>query len=229
MLTLAIELSTDQGSLALLKKGEVIAERSWHEKNVRHQHLFKALPELLEPTGIRIEQIDVFAAGRGPGNYSGLRVAITSAQALALPGNRKVFTVSSGEALAFEILAPRPAPAILAVVGDARRDSLWYALFEKRADGIVQTQPWSLAPLAELGRMLPSGSLVASPHYDRLQAVLPWSELGHVEWIRENGYPPARRVGQRAFQKLELGLPSEELIPIYMHPAVDPRNLNSGR
>ena len=228
MLTLALELSTDQGSLAMLKGSEVIAEQVWHEKTVRHQHLFKALPVLLNQAGVRIEQVDLFAAGRGPGNYSGLRVAITTARVLALPGNKQVFTVASGEALAAEILADR-SPSSLAIIGDARRDNLWYALFEKRADGVFQKQPWSLARLEDLGRALPPGCLAASPHYERLQSGLPWSELSHVEWIREDRCPAARRVGQRALQKLELGLPSEELNPIYMHPAVDPKNMNSGR
>ena len=228
MLTLAMELSTDQGSLAILNGREAIAEQAWHEKNVRHQHLFKALPELLNRAGIRLEQVDLFAAGRGPGNYSGLRVAITTAQALALPGNKKVFAVSSGEALAVELLADR-SPSALAIIGDARRDSLWYALFEKQDGGVVQQRPWSLARLEDLGRALPAGCLAASPHYERLQAGLPWSGLGHVEWIRENRYPTASRLGQQAVQKMELGLPSEELTPIYMHPAVDPKNTNSGR
>ena len=227
MLTLAMELSTDQGSLAILKDREVIAEQAWLEKNVRHQHLFKALPELLNRVGVRIEEIDLFAAGRGPGNYSGLRVAITTAQALALPGKKKVFTVSSGEALAAEILADRSPPS-LAIIGDARRDSLWYAFFEKQDDGVLQNQPWSLVRLEDLGRVLPSGCLAASPHFEQLQNVLPWPGLSHVDWIRDNRYPTAHRVGQRALHKLELGLPSEELTPIYMHPAVDPKNLRSG-
>ena len=227
MLTLAIELSTDQGSLAILKGREVVAEQAWLEKNVRHQHLFKALPELLTHAGVRIEEIDLFAAGRGPGNYSGLRVAITTAQALALPGKKKVFTVSSGEALAAEILADRSPPS-LAIIGDARRDSLWYALFEKQDDGVLQNQPWSLTRIEDVGRVLPPECLAASPHHERLQPLLPWPNLSHVDWVPENRYPTARRVGLQALQKLELGLPSEELTPIYMHPAVDPKNLRSG-
>ena len=168
------------------------------------------------------------AGGRGQGSYSGRRVANTTAQALALPGNKKVFTVSSGEALAAEILADRSPPS-LAIIGDARRDSLWYALFEKQDDGVLQNQPWSLTRIEDVGRVLPSGCLAASPHYERLQPLIPWPKLSHVDWVPENRYPTARRLGLQALQKLDLGLPSEELTPIYMHPAVDPKNTNSGR
>ena len=46
-----------------------------------------------------IEEVGLYVAGRGPGNYSGMRAAITTAESLALPGNTPLLAVSSGLAV----------------------------------------------------------------------------------------------------------------------------------
>ena len=139
MKILAFELSTRRAGVALMRNGALLDKESWEEPQARHQRLFDALPALMKRSGIHIRDIDVFAVGRGPGAFSGIRVAITAAQTLALPAGKIVYTASSGEALARAVLAD-PAVSRVAVVGDARRGTLWYGLFDNDA----QVIPWSL-------------------------------------------------------------------------------------
>ena len=131
MIALALELSSRHGSVALLSGHEVLAEETWDEKDFRGQHVFRVLPGMLRNASVTLEAIDLFAVGRGPGSYSGMRVAITAAQSFALPGRKTVYTVSSGEALAQEI-ADRETVSSIAIVGDARRGTVWFGLFEVR-------------------------------------------------------------------------------------------------
>ena len=219
MIALAMEMSSATGSVALLRDGQVLGERSWHEKHVRAQHVFHAVPELLKESGLAVESIEAFLVGRGPGSYSGLRVAITASRALALPGGRLVYTVSSGEALAFELARDRKEGPI-AIVGDARRGTLWFGLFEVKDRQLTCTGPWSVVASGDLASKLPAGCLVASPDWTRLGPVL--SGLGgqgiHVE--PRDCFPQARFVGELALGKWKAGVPSEALVPIYVHPAV---------
>lgn len=210
MKILAFELSTRRASVALLEEDRLLAEHSWEEPQA-HQKLFEVLPEILKSAGVRVGEIDVFAAGRGPGAFSGIRVALTAAQSLALPSGKKVFAVSSGEALARAILRETQAPEV-AVVGDARRDTLWYGAFDCNR----QTVPWTLTTLNELSRSLPNGAVRVSPDWDRLA-----SKLGDTQhWIRGNRYPSARDVADIVMLRMKGGMPSEPMEPLYMHPPV---------
>ena len=230
MIALAIELSSKHGSAAILSGREILAEETWDEKTVRGQHVFRILPGLLAKAAVSIEAVDVFAVGRGPGSYSGMRVAITAAQGFALPGRKIVHTVSSGEALAWETSrapavagvgdpgSPRSAiAATVAVVGDARRGTVWFGVFESGGQGLSQIKPWTVCAPEKLAAELPPGTLVVSPDWHKLSPVLTAMNLKCVE---RDVFPKARFVGQLALRKMEQGVPSEALVPIYTQPAV---------
>lgn len=103
MLLLAIECSTRQGSVALLENHRLLAEESWGGPVVRHGVLFDHLTRLMESTGKGLKEIERIAVGRGPGSFSGIRMSLAAAQALALPGETPVQAVSSGAALALQV------------------------------------------------------------------------------------------------------------------------------
>ena len=222
MITLALELSSAQGSLALLSDEHVVAEEQWNEKNAHAQEFFRRLPGLMSRARQRIEDVDCFAAGRGPGSYSGLRSAVTAAQALALPGGKPVFTVSSGEALAREI-ADREHASAVAVIGDARRGTLWMGVFGLVGQELTALKPWAVIRSEELPTALPDGVVVATPDWSRLTAVIEACPGPRVRWIPGDSYPTATWVGRVAVERIRKGTASEPLTPIYMHPAVATR------
>lgn len=62
--------------------------------------LFQAIDETLAMVSLGLEDLDCIAFGRGPGSFTGLRVAAAAAQGLGLGMNRKLCAVSSLAALA---------------------------------------------------------------------------------------------------------------------------------
>ena len=216
MITLALELSSRRGSTALISGHEILAEETWDEKDFRGQHVFRVLPNLLRNASLSLDSIDVFAVGRGPGSYSGMRVAITAAQAFALPGRKTVYTVSSGEALAQEVV-DSGATSPVAIVGDARRGTIWFGIFQIGNQILTQVKPWAVIEPNSLAAELPPGTVVVSPDGHKLSPVL--HGLG-LECLEQDRFPKASMVGRLAHRKLELGLPSEALVPIYTQPAV---------
>jgi len=216
MIALALELSSRHGSAALLSGHEILAEETWDEKDFRGQHVFRVLPGMLRKASLSLDVIDVFAVGRGPGSYSGMRVAITAARAFALPGQKTVYTLSSGEALAQEIADLKKVSSI-AIVGDARRGTVWFGVFEVRDQVLAQVKSWAVLAPDKLAAELPPETLVVSPDWQKLSPVLKGSNFKCLE---QDHFPKARIVGQLALRKLELGLPGEPLVPIYTQPAV---------
>jgi tRNA threonylcarbamoyl adenosine modification protein YeaZ len=216
MITLGIELSSRQGSAALLKGGELLAEKTWFGEKVRHGVLFQALEALLQETQLSYDDISLYAVGRGPGSFSGMRMAFATAQALALPDKTEVRAVSSGAALALAAARETGAERI-AVVGDARRGQVWFGLFSVAApDGrgpgssppatVEQIEEWKLIPYEEL--VVPAGTLVVSPDAERLSRYIP--DIGKAR------FPQASDVAVLALKQTD----PEPLEPLYMHPPV---------
>ncbi len=191
---LALEFSTETASLALLADGAVAVAQPVDAGQRRSQGLFAAAADLLRGAGWTFAGVEAFAVGRGPGSYTGLRVSLTAANGWALPAGKPVWTVSSGAALAAEVFAEQPDQAEVVVSGDARRGQVWAGRFVRDARHLVrQAGDWKLLPADARGRE--------------------WPE---AHWVAAGRAPKAEWVGRLFFA----GGPSEDLQPIYLHPAV---------
>lgn len=131
MKLLAIDTSTEACSVAVFVDGEVHAR---HELAPR-RHTQLVLPwadELLAAAGVAKSQLDALAVGRGPGAFTGVRLAIALVQGLALALDRPVLPVSTLAALAMQ----GEGEDILAAI-DARMGEVYLGAFRRDADGLV--------------------------------------------------------------------------------------------
>ncbi|QHI68818.1 tRNA (adenosine(37)-N6)-threonylcarbamoyltransferase complex dimerization subunit type 1 TsaB [Tichowtungia aerotolerans] len=203
MITLGIECSSRQGSLALLRDGDVIGEKSWIADRVRHNTIFQTLETLIQEAELSYRDISRFAVGRGPGSFSGMRMSLAIAQALALPDKKEVRAVSSGAALALAIA--REGAKEIAVVGDARRGQVWIGLFQALEDGGIKlSKDWELIPYEEVS--VSAEAVIVSPEAERLTKIFPNIGCAH--------FPHAKEVADLAQTR------PEDLEPLYMHPPV---------
>jgi tRNA threonylcarbamoyladenosine biosynthesis protein TsaB len=128
MKLLAFETATEACSVALWIDGEVLERFEVAPR--RHAEL--ALPwadALLAEAGIAKSQLDAIAVGRGPGAFTGVRLAIAVAQGIALALDRPIVGVSTLAALAMQGQGER----ILAAI-DARMGEVYLGAFERRTD-----------------------------------------------------------------------------------------------
>lgn len=200
----ALELSSKHGSIALVEDGKVAAEKNWLETFKNRQQLFDSMADL----AVDWDSVDVFAVGRGPGAFSGMRIGFSVINSLAAPSGKPVYALNSGASLAAQIGADR-----VAVVGDARRNKVWAGIF----NGSDIEKDFQLMERNELPDFVPGDTLVVSPDHDRLEDL-----LGDFK-IQENAqpvFPTAGVLGQLVGQRLENGVASEPLEPLYMHPPV---------
>jgi len=127
MYLLAFETSTEACSVALHIDGRV---RERFELAPR-RHAELALPwaqALLEEAGIAKSQLDAIAVGRGPGAFTGVRLAIALGQGLALALDRPLIPVSTLQALALR--APQGAGKVVTAI-DARMGEVYVACFQR--------------------------------------------------------------------------------------------------
>ena len=205
MKSLAFEFSTRRASLALFDGSRLIDEESWDEPQARHLHWHLALQRLLKRTGLELAGIGAFAVGRGPGAFSGIRIAVTAAQVLALPENKAVYAASSGEALAARMFVEHAVSSV-AVVGDARRGAFWFGVFDREGDFARARGAWTLTPSAQIGERLRGVELVVTPEWERIGAAL---ETANVPVEKASLFSRAREVAELVLRRLERGVPGE--------------------
>ncbi|GAB1594430.1 tRNA (adenosine(37)-N6)-threonylcarbamoyltransferase complex dimerization subunit type 1 TsaB [Lysobacter claricitrinus] len=127
MKLLAFETATEACSVALAVDGEIVERYEIAPR--RHTEL--ALPwaqALLADAGIARSQLDAIAVGRGPGAFTGVRLAIAIAQGVALGLDRPLVPVSTLAALALPAARANEGAPMLAAI-DARMNELYVARF----------------------------------------------------------------------------------------------------
>ncbi len=123
MLILALDTATTTATAALVRDGEPLAEAA-----VQPREIFRAMDELLDDP----RELDAIVVGIGPGSFTGLRMGLAAARAIALALELPVAGVSTLDALAAG--APGAVPVI-----DARRREVF---------ALVDGEPRVLPPTA---------------------------------------------------------------------------------
>lgn len=162
-LELAIETSRRESSLALASGARVLVRRLGSEAHA--SGLLATLEELLAELGpsarTRPLPLARIFVGLGPGSYTGLRVGLATAQALAFATGAELHGLPSFEALAFERLAPGESGS---VAFDGRAASFYHARYRRDGDELVELEPLVACDAALLARRLrPEEPLLAHP------------------------------------------------------------------
>lgn len=128
---LALDTATEACSVALLHDGKV----SSHYEVIPRLHAQKLLPmiqQLLADAGITLSAVDAIAFGRGPGAFTGVRIAIGVVQGLAFALDRPVLPVSNLALLAQRALREHGARQVAAAI-DARMDEVYWGCYQAQA------------------------------------------------------------------------------------------------
>jgi tRNA threonylcarbamoyladenosine biosynthesis protein TsaB len=144
---LAIETSGRIGSLALAEDGRAVAEENFAHGLQHAAEIVPIIARMGDSRGWKPADIEEIYVSAGPGSFTGLRVGITVAKSLAFATSARIVAVPSVEVLA------RNAPAgwaNLIVVLDAKRDQIFTASFENRANVPVIREPAHLDSLAQM-------------------------------------------------------------------------------
>ncbi|MHB1991178.1 tRNA (adenosine(37)-N6)-threonylcarbamoyltransferase complex dimerization subunit type 1 TsaB [Metallibacterium scheffleri] len=220
MILLALETATDQCSAALYRDGTVYA-RSLHAPRRHAELLLPLLDQLLAEAGVARSAIDAIAFGRGPGSFTGVRLALSVAQGLAFALDRPVLPVSTLAALALD--APREAHDILAVL-DARMGEVYVGAFRRVGDTALQTLgEETVGPAAAL-RVPAAGAWFGigsgwGVYAEALRVRLGDAGLSGVDAAAQ---PQAASVARLAAPLFAAGggLPAAQALPVYLRDKV---------
>jgi tRNA threonylcarbamoyladenosine biosynthesis protein TsaB len=214
---LALETATDACSAAISINGEV---RERFEVAPR-RHVALLLPfvdSLLADAGLSVRQLDAVAFGRGPGSFTGLRIAAGMAQGIAFGAGLPVVPVSTLAALAQYCARERGAAAVLAAL-DARMQEVYFGAFRMAADGLMVAAGEEVVCAPAGVPVPPAADWYAAgdgwcAHGEPLRARLPFKLAGLMDTAR----PHAADVARLAAVVLSRGgaLAPEQAAPVYL-------------
>lgn len=128
MLTLALDTSTQCGSLAVLRDEEILGVISTAAEETYSSRMFRHLELLLGELSLRLDDFDLYAVAAGPGSFTGLRVGLTAAKGWAEVYGKPVAAVSGLEAVARQAHSTGD---LLVPVMDARRGEVYYGFYRR--------------------------------------------------------------------------------------------------
>lgn len=128
MLLLALDTCDSTGSVAVLQDEQVLQAVAHDTSEEYSSWLLPAVHQVLRAAGVAMRDLDAYAVAAGPGSFTGVRVALTTAKAWAEVYGRGAAMVSRLEALATQAAGTEP---YVAAFTDARRGQVFGAMYRR--------------------------------------------------------------------------------------------------
>jgi tRNA threonylcarbamoyladenosine biosynthesis protein TsaB len=167
MRVLALDTTTEAGSVALVEDDRIVDERVGDATRKHTARLPGELLAVLDPAGLTPSDIDLFAVAAGPGSFTGLRTGIATMQGLAVVTGRRMVAVSALDVLAHTASLGRPEGTLVGAWMDAHRRDVFSAVY-RVSDG----PPFDILRLVE----------VDPPQVGRAETIL-------AQWSGQNRLP----------------------------------------
>ena len=136
-----IETSTALCSVALAENGTIVAYRESSAPKAHASLTAVFIQEVLQETGITLEDCDAICVSKGPGSYTGLRVGVSTAKGLCFGSRKPLIAVGTLDTLVAQAQMPgqegHDDPRFIVPMIDARRMEVYTAIFE---NGIQTTE-----------------------------------------------------------------------------------------
>ena len=124
MRILGIETSTRAASVAVVFDGKILAESLRESPQSFSETLMPQVEEVIKISGA-FENLDAVAVSIGPGSFTGLRIGLATAKALAYAWGIKIIGVPTLLAMSYNFPNAKVVPLI-----DAQKNRAYYQLFE---------------------------------------------------------------------------------------------------
>ncbi len=140
---LAFDSAASHCSVAVVSSRNVLGEVSAKDTQTHSRHLMDRIHRVLSECRLKLSDMDAFAVTRGPGSFTGLRIALSTAKGLAVAMGKPVVTVSTLDALAFQAADAR---TLICPMLDARKGEVYFSRCRFEGGELVRLTEASVGP-----------------------------------------------------------------------------------
>ena len=180
-LILAIETATRAGNVALVRGAEILSSASGNPAASHSTDLIQTVESVLKSAGVRLSEVDLFAAALGPGSFTGLRIGLATIKSFAVCTGKSCAGASTLAAIAHAAGAAEHTVSLL----PAGRGELFAQMFSVDEGQVRELDTAAhLSPNAMLERYGEEGELVwagegAHVHAEALRA---WAQARNISF-----------------------------------------------
>jgi len=214
-LILAIETATRAGSVSLARGEEILSTVNGDASSSHSTDLLENVEKVLRSGGVKLDDIDFFAAAKGPGSFTGLRIGLATIKSFAVCTGRRCAGVSTLAAIAYAAGASNRNTVALLPAGRGEVFAQMFSVHEDRIESLDSAS--HITPEEVLQRYGGLSGLIwagegAQLHYEKLRA---WAKMHDLEFVghdanglsdREHTWTVVRASEQLAIAVAMLGL-----------------------
>lgn len=213
---LALETSTQRGGAAVVIDGRIAAEFFTDRQRSHSELLNIFVQQALDEAKLKFADIDVFAVGRGPGSFTGIRVASNAGRAFASVFQKPLITVDSLAQIA-DSARDRSRPVLVMI--NAFKNMVYYGVFDVSGDEPVARGEYGAASVAEIEPLITETMTVAGDGFTVYAD--DFSPAARARLVRENvpvDFPSPGRLAMMAHSLALQGrvLRWNEFTPLYL-------------
>ena len=157
MITLAFNTCTGRGAVAVIKDGKVLAQIVEQDHRRLAERLVPMIDAALAQAGIGYKDLGLLAVTHGPGSFTGVRIGVATARAIALASGIAAVGVSVLQVIAQQTLNKYLEFEIVGVCMDARRNETYVQAFVREGAICRPIDPPFVCPVNDLDTRLPEG------------------------------------------------------------------------
>jgi tRNA threonylcarbamoyladenosine biosynthesis protein TsaB len=202
MLVLGIETSTAQASIAIGSEQGVVASAMVSRGASYDEFLLPAINFCLDEAGIGFTNLGAIAVGIGPGLFTGMRVGVATAKALAHTLSIPIVGITSLDLLAYGV---RYASKTICAVLDARRSEVFDAFYRSSPGGVQRMTEYRVEKPGQLAigiasrpeevLLVGNGALLYREAFEDLGTLVELGSMGHA-------FPEARSLVELSLPRL---------------------------
>lgn len=147
MKIITIDASGVAGSVAYVENHQLVGEYFVCHKLTHSQTIMPMLEHMKQLIGINLEEVDAVAVTSGPGSFTGLRIGVATAKAMAMALNKPLIGIPTLDVMANNITFT---DAIICPIMDARRNQVYTAYYEWQEGGLVRLSDYLGISIDEL-------------------------------------------------------------------------------
>lgn len=197
---LALETSTNAGSIAIADENGLIGESAFYIPNAHASVLHPVIKGLFEGLALDLKDVKAIVVGSGPGSYTGMRISAAAAKGFCAALNIPLIAVSGLQALAEEVHELLPEASLVCPMLDARRMEVYLGLYENGEKELIAPVPVVYAP-AYFEALTQDRTIIFTGYgLPKLQAEL--QKLPNTRFV-QLAYPKARFIASLGMKKFK--------------------------
>ncbi|MDO4166035.1 MAG: tRNA (adenosine(37)-N6)-threonylcarbamoyltransferase complex dimerization subunit type 1 TsaB [Eubacteriales bacterium] len=126
MKILGIDSSGMVASAAVLVDDTLVSEFTVNNKQTHSQTLLPMIDQVVQMSGVALEELDAIAVAAGPGSFTGLRIGASTAKGLGLALDKPIVPVPTLEGLAYRLAGTS---GLICPLMDARRNQVYTGIY----------------------------------------------------------------------------------------------------